>query len=104
MIATTGASAALAGLVLVFVGVLAGTYQQLLGRTGVDASLAKIKAAANGGVALFVLSLISIVLDLTWLIVGGGKDLYIAALVMFFAQLAVLGFIALNSTHVLLKG
>jgi hypothetical protein len=105
IIATTGASSALAGLVLVFLGVLVTTYQQLLGPDQPDAALRKFKTAAFGALALFGLSLVNVVVDLSWLIAGGGHCFYIAALVLFFGQLAALAAVAGYATiGVLLKG
>jgi hypothetical protein len=105
IIAATGASAALAGLVLVFLGVLVTTYQQLLGPDQSDAALKKFKNAAFGSLALFGISLISVVVDVTWLTVGGGRWFYISALVVFFTQLVTLAAVAGYATvGVLLKG
>lgn len=90
---------------LVFLGVLVTTYQQLLGPDQPDAALSKFKNTALGALALFGLSLLNVVVDLSWLIVSGGHRFYVAALVLFFGQLAALAAVAGYATvGVLLKG
>jgi hypothetical protein len=105
IVACTGASAAIAGLVLVFLGVLVTTYQQLLGANTPDDDLQKFKNGSIAALFLFGLSLASLVMTLAWLIVDGGSTFYTAALVVFFVQLAVLCFVAGYSTFaVMLRG
>jgi hypothetical protein len=105
VVALTGASAALAGLVLVFLGVLVATYQQLLGPNTSDQALAKFKYAAFLSLALFGPSLAGVVVDVSWLIARGGHCFYLVATVIFFAQLVALAATAGYATiGVLLKG
>jgi len=93
VIATTGAAAALAGLVLVFLGALVTTYQQLLGNVDDDA-LREIKTAGLATLGVFLFSLVCVVVDIAWLASGGGSGLYRAIVVLFFAQLATLALLA----------
>jgi hypothetical protein len=105
VIAVTGASAAIAGLVLVFLGVLVTSYQQLLGSSVSVKTLARFKRASWLALGVFVVSLIALTLSTSWLAVGGGKCFYVATLVFFFLELGVLALVALYSTiFVLLKG
>jgi hypothetical protein len=105
VIAATGATAALAGLVLVFLGVLVTTYQQLLGRENIDATLKRLKKAATGTLAVFGISLASLVLDVSWLVASGGDCFYRASVVLFFVQLGAVAVAATWTTlGVLLRG
>jgi hypothetical protein len=105
LIAGTGASAALAGLVLVFLGVVLTTYQELLGRENIDATLKRLKNAAKVTLGVFCISLASLVLDVTWLVASGGNCFYRASVVLFFVQLGAVAVGAIWTTlGVLLKG
>jgi hypothetical protein len=105
VVAFTGASAALAGLVLVFLGVLITTYQELLGRENIDQTLKRLKNAARGTLCMFGVSLASVVIDVAWLTAPGGDCFYRAAVVVFFVQLAVVAVGAAWTTlGVLLRG
>jgi hypothetical protein len=105
LIALTGASAALVGLVLVFLGILVAAYQPLVGADTPDRILGRFKRATRWSLYVFGFSLASVVLDAAWLIRGGGHHLYVAVLVLFFAQLGALAVVAVYSTFwVLLKG
>jgi O-antigen ligase len=100
----TGASAALGGLVLVFLGVVVAAYQPLIGVAS-DTTLGKFKNAGLAALAVFLVSLASLILDVAWLVATGGHRLYVAAVVLFFVQIATLVALAWFSTiHVLLKG
>ena len=70
VLAIVAASAALAGLVLVFLGVLVTTYQQLLGPDTSDRALGKIKRAAIVSLVAFGFSLVSVVMDAGWILWG----------------------------------
>jgi len=87
VVALAGTSAAIAGFVLVFLGILITTYQELLGRTGIDNTLKRLKVAARAMLAVFAISLASLVLDVAWLASNGGDCFYYAALAVFFGQL-----------------
>lgn len=104
VVAITGASAALAGLVLVFVGVLIAAYQPLVGKVS-DPILQSFRRAALWALAVFGLSLASVTLDASWLIAAGGGGFYRVVLVAFFVLLAALAAIACYaSLAVLLRG
>jgi hypothetical protein len=91
-------------LILVFLGVLVGAYQPLVGKAA-DKTLRRFKFAACSALGVFGISLVSVVLDACWLAVGGGHCFYNVLLAMFFVQLGALAAIAWYSTvHVLLKG
>jgi hypothetical protein len=105
VVAFTGASAALAGLVLVFLGVLVTTYQELLGRDNIERTLTRLRNAARGILGVFGVSLVSVVIDVAWLTAAGGDCFYRAAVVVFFVQLAVVAVGAAWTTlGVLLRG
>jgi hypothetical protein len=104
VITLTGASAALAGLVLVFLGFLIASYQPLIGRVG-EQTLARFRAASKGALAVFFVSLLSLLVDTTWLVAEGDHAFYVGAVVLFFVLLAALAALALFSTvRVLLQG
>lgn len=99
-----GASAALAGLVLVFLGVLIAAYQPLVGNTS-QRALSRFRTASVWTLAVFGVSLVSVVFDAGWLIGSGGDRLYVSCIVLFFIQLAALAGIAAYATlGVLLRG
>jgi hypothetical protein len=104
LLATAGASAALGGLVLVFLGVLIAAFQPLVGVAS-SKTLLRFKVAAVGALAVFGLSLASLATDVVWLVAHAGHCFYVSALVLFFVQLVGLAALAYGSTvHVLLKG
>jgi hypothetical protein len=102
VIAELGASAAFVGFVLVFVGIVLGSYQTLRGQLSLD-KLAPFKRAAWLGLGIFLFGLVSIALSASWLIAGGGRSFYIATLVLFFIELAGLVIVADAARRVLLK-
>ena len=105
VVALAGASAAIAGFVLVFLGILITTYQELLGREGIDDTLERLKLAACGMLGVFVISLSSVALDIAWLAATGGSCFYDVTLVVFFVQLGALALGAGWTTlGVLLRG
>lgn len=104
MIGTLGASAALAGLVLVFLGVLVTGFQTLLGDASAK-TLGRFRNASLGSLVTFGLSMVSVIISAAWLVAGGGHCFYVATVAIFFAQLVGIGVLAYASTvHVLLKG
>jgi hypothetical protein len=102
VLAEAGASAALAGLVLVFLGVLVTSYQGLLGRVGRD-TLSPIRGGAWLALGVFGVGLTSLTLDIIWLASDGGQGLYVATLVLFFTLLAGLVGVAVFSARLLLR-
>jgi hypothetical protein len=85
--AELGASAALAGLTLVFLGILVSAYQSAVAGT----SKCVLKRYTNPIVlvfATFVLSLTCVGLSLAWLALDGGHTFYRLILVLSIAQLA----------------
>lgn len=104
IVAVVGASAALSGLVLVFLGALVTSYQGLLGNTS-DRILNRFKTAAKLALGVFVLALGALTLGVVWLDGGGGHTFYVVVLTAFFIELAALLVVAVYSTwRVLLRG
>lgn len=102
--AVVGASAALAGLVLVFLGVLITSYQGLLGQVR-QSTLARFKVASWIAFGVFVLALADVGLGVAWIDAQGGDTFYAIVVGVFFAELAALGATALYATsRVLLRG
>jgi hypothetical protein len=88
VLAILGAAAALIGFVLIFLGLLVTSYQQLKPTLSV-AALEKFKTASWVSIAVAVVGLAGVAISTSWLIVGGGGGtLYDAALAVFFALLA----------------
>ena len=91
MIAILGSSAALAGFVLVFLGVIIASYQSYSGGVAEEV----VRPYRGSGAALlgsFALSLITVAVSLLWLINGGPVGLYDWAVSLFAVQLvAVFG-------------
>ena len=92
VLAVVGASAGLAGLVLVFLGVLISTYQARLGNAR-EATLQRIRTATWISLGAFVFCLAVVALAAAWLSVPGGHCFYVAVLVCFFVELS--GLVAL---------
>jgi hypothetical protein len=104
VVAIVGASAALAGLVLVFLGILVTSFQSLLGNVRVT-TLDRFKKATWMSLAVFVLALASMVLGVTWLVADGGHGFYLVIVVAFFVQVGALAVVAAYvTTRVLLGG
>jgi hypothetical protein len=86
VIAILGSSAALAGFVLVFLGVIIASYQGYPG--GVPEEVVRpFRVSGAVLLATFGLSLVSVATSLTWLITGGLVALYDAGIVLFALQL-----------------
>ncbi len=103
VIAEVGAAAALAGLVLVFLGVLVTSFQTLLGRVSDDV-LSRFRRASWFAVAAFFLATASLLVSTSWLAAGGGHSFYVATLVLFFLAVGSLIVVTLYSTtRVLLR-
>jgi hypothetical protein len=86
VLAILGASAALAGFVLVFLGVIIASYQSYAG--SVPAQVVK-PYQMTGGVLFgsFGFSLVTVVVCLFWLILGGPSALYGWTIGLFLVQL-----------------
>ena len=97
VIGVLGATAALSGLVLVFLGVLVTTYQTLLGRVR-DVTLERFRRAAFVALAVFLTGLVSVTVSTSWLALGAGRAFYAVALVLFFLELAALAVVAVYAT------
>lgn len=99
VIAAGGAASALAGLILVFLGVVIAGYQAYPGDT--PRRLLKPYRKATGAIlAVFALSLASAAMSLTWLATGGGGGpLYDTVLGTFFAVLAASFAVAVGTTY-----
>jgi len=91
VIAILGSSAALAGFVLVFLGVIIASYQSYSG--GVPEQVVRpYRASGAALLGSFALSLITVAVSLLWLSNGGPVGLYDWAVSLFAAQLvAVFG-------------
>lgn len=102
VITQVAAAGALVGFVLVFVGILAGSYQSLLGRLPQD-KLAPFRQAASLGLVVFAIGLAAIAAGTAWLLGGGDEALYVLTTVLFFLELGGLLVIAVVSWKVLLR-
>jgi hypothetical protein len=103
VITLTGASAALSGLVLVFLGVLVAAYQPLIGPAS-NATLLKYRQASYAALGVFFVSLASVVVDTLWMVGKGGHCFFVAVVVLFLVHIAALAGLAWYSTvNVLLK-
>jgi hypothetical protein len=85
ILATLGAAAGLAGLVLVFLGIVVTAVQSYTGDTGGRVKR-KYVIVGWGTFALFALSLATVLAAFVWLVDGGGI-LYGAAITLFVAVL-----------------
>jgi uncharacterized membrane protein len=86
VIAAMGAAAALAGFVLVFLGIIIAAYQSYAG----NAPSSVVTPYRTAGIALFGafgLSLVTVALCLLWLVLGGPMWLYGFTLTVFVIQL-----------------
>jgi len=86
VLAALGAAAALAGFVLVFLGIIIASFQSYAG----SAPPSVVRPFRIAGVALFAtfgLSLVTVALSLLWLVLGGPTWLYAPTLAFFIVQL-----------------
>jgi hypothetical protein len=88
-ITVLGAAAALAGLVLVFLGIIVTTYQSFPGDTPAKV-LSGFRIAAMSTLGTFVLGVACVVLSTAWLLTRNNEYVYLAALAAFAAQLLLL--------------
>jgi hypothetical protein len=99
VIAAGGSAAALAGLILVFLGVVIAGYKAFPGDTA-KRLLAPYRRATAAILGIFALSLTSAALSLAWLATGGGGGpLYYAVLWSFFAVLVGSFLVAVGTTY-----
>jgi hypothetical protein len=98
MISVFGASAGVAGLVLVFVGLLITTIGTYPGGTS-KAALRPYRVAAWAATGVFGASLASVALSLTWLALSDSHWLYITTLAVFGGLLLVLLILAVAVTR-----
>ena len=84
--ATLGASTALAGFTLVFLGVVITRYEETV--PGASRRVRSQFAGPAGGLlGAFLLSLSTVAMSFTWLAAGGGHSFYVVIVVLFAAQL-----------------
>lgn len=86
VIAILGASAALGGFVLVFLGIVITSKESYGGATG-DEVLAPYRTSGTVLLGAFGICLVTVALSLIWLINGGSTGLYDAAIALFAVQL-----------------
>jgi hypothetical protein len=97
VLAVVGASAGLAGLVLVFLGVLVSAYQSLLGKIS-EKTLQRIRTATEIALGVFAFCLAVVALGIVWLVIPGGHCFYVAVVVSFFVELGTLVALAWYAT------
>ena len=86
VLAILGASGALAGFVLVFLGVIIASYQSYPG--GVPGEVVRpYRISGTALLGAFALGLATVAICLLWLINGGVPVLYVVAITFFAAQL-----------------
>jgi hypothetical protein len=90
IVAITGATAALAGLVLVFLGTLLAAYQAIPGEQSWTRTRGRLRTASRAALGGFVLSLVGLTLDVAWLLSAGGDCFFRACVVLFFVQVGAL--------------
>jgi hypothetical protein len=98
MISVFGASAGVAGLVLVFVGLLITTIGTYPGGTS-KAALRPYRVGAWAATGVFGASLATVALSLAWLALNDSHWLYVSALVAFGGLLLVLLILAIAVTR-----
>jgi hypothetical protein len=102
VIAVLGASAALGGFVLVFLGTVIAAYQSL--PPGSSKTVRDRNTQAKWPIVItFSLSLASVALGLIWLAAPGGTDLYRATVALFVSELAAILVLAIWTTFRMLR-
>ena len=89
VLAILGASAGVAGLVLVFVGILITAIAGYPGETS-PRTLRPFRLGAWAAVGVFGLSLLTTALSLGWLVVADAHSLYVATICLFVGLLVAL--------------
>jgi hypothetical protein len=102
VIATMGASAALGGLILVFLGLLIASYQSLPPGTMEPVKKAR-RRPAWPVLAVFALSVVSVALGFWWLEGRGDSTLYAANNAVFAAELVAIVGVAIRTATQILK-
>ena len=101
VLAILGSSAGLGGFVLVFLGVIIGSYQSYSG--AVPSEVVKPFRTAGGALlAAFALSLLTAGVCLFWLVAGGPSGSYGVTIVLFVIQLLVVFAAAAWTTRMVL--
>jgi Fe2+ transport system protein B len=93
VISILGAATGLAGLVLVFLGILVSAFESY-DREGKAAARPKFQPAAWVSLAAFVLGLVAVLLAVSWLIRPRTDALYVPLIVAFVLDVALVGFVA----------
>jgi len=101
VIAILGASAALGGFVLVFLGIVITSKESYGGATG-DEVIRPYRLSGTVLLGAFGLCLITVALSLLWLINGGSVELYDASIALFAIELVAVFIAALWSTRMVL--
>ena len=101
VIAILGSAAALAGFVLVFLGIIIASYQSYPGEVP-EAVVRPYRIAGAALLLAFALGLITVALSLLWLINGGQDTLYGWSIALFAILLAVTFIAAAWSTRMVL--
>ena len=82
VIAILGSAAALAGFVLVFLGIIIASYQSYPGEVPADV-VRPYRIAGTALLLAFALGLVTVALSLLWLVNGGSATLYGWAIALF---------------------
>jgi hypothetical protein len=101
VIAILGASAALGGFVLVFLGIVITSKESYGGGTG-DEVIRPFRTAGTALLGAFGISLVAVASSLIWLINGGNVTLYDMTIVVFAIQLIAVYGSALWTTRMVL--
>ena len=101
VIAILGASAALAGFVLVFLGIVIAAYQSYSGEVPAPV-VQPFRSAGTALLGTFALSLVTVALSLLWLINGGPAGLYGWSIGLFALQLVAVFVSAAWTTRTML--
>lgn len=101
VIAILGASAALAGFTLVFLGIVVTSYESFTGGVA-DQVLRPYRLSGTVLLGVFAICLIAVALSLLWLINGGTIGLYDATIAVFALELVAVFGGALWATRMVL--
>jgi hypothetical protein len=101
VVAILGASAALGGFVLVFLGIIITSYQSYAGQVPDDV-VRPYRVSGTTLLGAFAICLITVAISLLWLVNGGSSWLYDLAITLFAIELGVVFGSALWSTRMVL--
>jgi uncharacterized membrane protein len=101
VLAMLGASAALAGFVLVFLGIVITSFQSYTGSVPEEV-VQPFRTVGGALLGMFGLSLISVLACLVWLVGGGPADGYGPVIGVFVAQIAAVFVLAVWATRMVL--